>query len=139
MIFPSSPIWAFISSAAQNFVFGNISDKRSSQILLAHNLPKETVTAIMMLYKNTKVTVRSSDGNTDVFNILQGSTQAPYMLINLPILRSTNVNKTNKSSFTMEKGKKRNTSSKNYYWCRLYRWSSSSCKYTSITCKSDLL
>ena len=33
------------------------------QILLAYGLPKETVAAIMMLYKNTKVEVRSSDGD----------------------------------------------------------------------------
>ena len=39
----------------------------------------------MMLYKNTKVKVRSSDGNTDNFDIvagvLQEDTLAPYLLI----------------------------------------------------------
>ena len=33
------------------------------QILLPYGLPKETVAAIMMLYKNMKVKVRSPDGN----------------------------------------------------------------------------
>ena len=39
----------------------------------------------MMLYKNTKVKVRSQDGDTDYFNIvagmLQGDTLAPYLFI----------------------------------------------------------
>ena len=39
----------------------------------------------MMLYKNTKVKVRSPDGDTDYFNIvasvLQGDTLAPYLFI----------------------------------------------------------
>ena len=55
------------------------------QELLAYGLPKETVAAIMMLYKNTKVKVRSSDGDTDYFDIvagvLQGDTLAPYLFI----------------------------------------------------------
>ena len=55
------------------------------QILLAYSLPKETIAAIMMLYKNTKVNVRSLDGDTDYFNIvvgeLQGDTLAPYLFI----------------------------------------------------------
>ena len=40
------------------------------QILLANDIPKETVAAIMMLYKNTKVKVGSPDENTDFCNIL---------------------------------------------------------------------
>ena len=39
----------------------------------------------MMLYKNTKVKVRSSDGDTDFFDmvagVLQGDTLAPYLFI----------------------------------------------------------
>ena len=39
----------------------------------------------MMLYKNTKVNVHSSDGDTDYFDIvagvLQGDTLAPYLFI----------------------------------------------------------
>ena len=42
------------------------------QILLAYGLPKETVAAIMILYKNTKVKVRSPDGDTDYFEIVAG-------------------------------------------------------------------
>ena len=53
------------------------------QILLAYSLPEETVAVIMMLYKNTKVKVRSPDADTDYFDIvvgvLQGDTVAPYL------------------------------------------------------------
>ena len=55
------------------------------QMLLAYGLPKETVAATMMLYKNTKVKVRSSDGDIDYFDIvagvLQRDTLGPYLLI----------------------------------------------------------
>ena len=55
------------------------------QFLLAYSLPKETVAAIMMLYRNTKVKVHSPDGDTEYFNIvasvLQGDTLAPYLFI----------------------------------------------------------
>ena len=36
---------------------------KMEQILLAYGLPKETITAIMMLYENTKVKVCSLDGD----------------------------------------------------------------------------
>ena len=55
------------------------------QILLASGLPKETVAAMMMLHRNNKVKVRSSDGDTDYFDIvadvLQGDTLVPYLFI----------------------------------------------------------
>ena len=53
-------------------------------ILLTYGFPKETVTAIMMLYKNTKLMVHSPIGDTEFFNIvsgvLQGDTLVPYSL-----------------------------------------------------------
>ena len=56
------------------------------QILLAYGLRKETVAAITILYRNTKVKVRSPDGDTEYFDIvaevLQGDTLAPYLFIN---------------------------------------------------------
>ncbi len=45
------------------------------QILLANGLPKETVAAIMILYRNTKVKVRSLDGDIDYFDIVAGVLQ----------------------------------------------------------------
>ena len=55
------------------------------QILLAYSLPKETVAAITILYRNTKVKVHSPDGDTEYFDIvagvLQRDTLAPYLFI----------------------------------------------------------
>ena len=55
------------------------------QILLAYGLPKETVAAITILYGNTKVKVRSPDGDTEYFDIvagvLQRDTLTPYHFI----------------------------------------------------------
>ena len=65
--------------------FDSIHRGKMEQILLADGLPKETVAAIMMLYKNTKVKVRSPDGDMDYFDIvagvLQGNTLVPYLFI----------------------------------------------------------
>ena len=48
---------------------------KMEQILLGYGLPKETVAAIMMLYKNTKVEVRSPDGDADYFDMAAGLLQ----------------------------------------------------------------
>ena len=65
--------------------FNSIYRGKMEQILLAYGLPKETVVAIRILYKNTKVKVRSLDGDTEYFDIvpgvLQGDTLAPYLFI----------------------------------------------------------
>ena len=54
-------------------------------IFLAYDLPKETVIAIMMLFKNKNVKVRSPDGYTDYFDIaagvLQGNSLTTYLFI----------------------------------------------------------
>ena len=54
-------------------------------ILLAYGLPKETVAVITILYRNKKVKVCSSDGDTEYFDIvagvLQEDTLAPYLFI----------------------------------------------------------
>ena len=55
------------------------------QILFPYGLPEGTVAAIMMIYRNTKVKLRSPDGDTDYFDIvagvLQGDILAPYLFI----------------------------------------------------------
>ena len=65
--------------------FDSIHRGKMEQILLPYGLPKEIIAAIMMLYRNTKVKVRSPDGDTDYFDIvagvLQGDTLAPYLFI----------------------------------------------------------
>ena len=72
--------------------FDSIHRGKMEQILLAYSLPKETIAAIMMLFRNTKVKVRSPDGDTDYFNIvagvLQGDTLAPIPLYHLSRLRA---------------------------------------------------
>ena len=54
------------------------------KILFPYGLPKETVAAIMLLYKNTIVCI-SPDGDTDYFGIVagvpQGDTLSPYLFI----------------------------------------------------------
>ena len=71
--------------------FDSIHRGKMEQILLASDQPKETVAAIMMLYRNTKVKVPSPDGDTDYFDIVadvqQGDTLAPYLSI-ICILRA---------------------------------------------------
>ena len=65
--------------------FDSIHRRKMEQSLLAYGLPKETVAVIRILYKNTKVKVRSPDGDTEYFDIvagvLQGDTLAPYLFI----------------------------------------------------------
>ena len=48
---------------------------RIEQILLAYGLPKEIVAAITILYRNTKLKVRSPDGDTEYFDIVTGVLQ----------------------------------------------------------------
>ena len=45
---------------------------KMEQILLAYGRPKETVAAITILYRNTKVKVRPPDGDTEYFDIVAG-------------------------------------------------------------------
>ena len=65
--------------------FDSIHRGKMEEIILAYGLPKETVAAIMILYRNTKVKVGSPDGDTDYFDIvagvLQGDTLTPYLFI----------------------------------------------------------
>ena len=65
--------------------FDSIHRGKMELTLLAYGLPKETVAAIMILYKNTKVKVRLPDWDTEyidiVAGVLQGDTLAPYLFI----------------------------------------------------------
>ena len=53
--------------------FDSIHRGKMEQILLAYGIPKETVAAITILYRNTKVKVRSPDGDMEYFDIVAGS------------------------------------------------------------------
>ena len=82
------------------------------QILLAYGIPKETVAAITILYRNTKVKVRSTDGDTEYFDIvagvLQGDTLAPYLfIICLDYVRRTSIDKIKENGFELTKKRSR--------------------------------
>ena len=82
------------------------------QFLLAYGLPEETVVGIMMLYRNTKVKVRSPDGDTDYFDIvasvLQGDTLAPYLfIICLDYVLGTSVDKIKENALKLTKERSR--------------------------------
>ena len=88
--------------------FDSIHRGKMEQILLTYSIPKETVAAITILYRNTKVKVRSPDGNTDYFDIvagvLQGGTLAPYLfIICLDYVHRTSIDKIKENSFELTK------------------------------------
>ena len=90
--------------------FDSIHRGKMEQILIAYGLPKETVAAITIIYKNTKVKVRSPDGNIEYFDIvagvLQGDTLAPYLfIICLDYVLRTSIDKIPENGF--ERTKKR--------------------------------
>ena len=82
------------------------------QLLLAYGLPKETVAAITIPFRNTKVKVRSLDGDTEYFDIvagvLQGDTLAPYLfIICLDKELRTSIDKIRENGFELTKKKSR--------------------------------
>ena len=68
--------------------FDSIHRGKMEQILLAYSIPKETVAAITILYRNTKVKVRSPDGDTEYFDIVAGVLQRDTLLDHLSRLRT---------------------------------------------------
>ena len=92
--------------------FDSIHKEKMERISHAYSLPKETIVAIMMLFRNTKVKVRSSDGETVYFNIvagvLQGDTLAPYrFIICLDYVLRTSIHKVKENCFKLTKGRSR--------------------------------
>ena len=82
------------------------------QILLAYGLPKETVATITILYRNTKVKVRSPDGDTEYFDIVAGMPQgdklAPYLfIICLDYVLRTSIDKIRENGFELTKKRSR--------------------------------
>ena len=86
--------------------FDSIHRGKMEQILLAYDLPKETVAAITILYRNTKLKVRSPDGDKEHFDIvagvLQGDMLAPYLICLDYVLR-TSIDKIKENSFELTK------------------------------------
>ena len=70
--------------------------------------PKENFAAILILYKNTTVNVRSADGDIDFYDIVvgvpQGDMLAPYMVITcLDYVLQTSIDLQKENSFTLGK------------------------------------
>ena len=92
--------------------FDSVHRGKMEKILLAYGLPEETVAAITILYKNTKVKVRSPDGDTEYFDIvagvLQGDTLAPYHFIScLDYVLRTLIDKIRENSFELTEKRSR--------------------------------
>ena len=92
--------------------FDSIHRGKMEQILLAYSIPKETVAAIMILYRNTKVKVWSPDGDTEYFDIvagvLQGDTLALYLfIICLDYVLRTSIDKIRENGFELTKKRSR--------------------------------
>ena len=112
--------------------FHSIHKGKMEQIILSYGLPKETVAAIMMLYRNTKVKVRSPDGDTDYFGIVagvqRGDVLASYLFIICRdyVLRMS-IDKIKDNSFKLTK--KQKIPCVYNHGCRLWQWHSASDKY----------
>ena len=92
--------------------FDSIHRGKMKQIQLAYDLPKETVAAITILYKNTKVKVLSPDGDTEYFDIVvgvqQGDRLAPYLfIICLDFVLKTSIHKIRENGFELTKKRSR--------------------------------
>ena len=92
--------------------FDSIHRGKMEQILLAYGIPKETVAAITILYRNTKVKLQSPDGDTEYFDIvagvLQGDTLAPYLfIICLDYVLRTSIDKIRENGFELTKKRSR--------------------------------
>ena len=90
--------------------FDSIHRGKMEQILLAYCIPKATVAAITILYRNTNV--RSPDGDTEYFDIvagvLQGDTLAPYLfIICLDYVLRTSIDKIRENGFELTKKRSR--------------------------------
>ena len=82
------------------------------QIMSAYDLLKETVTAVMMLYKNVKAMVHSPNRDTDLFNVVSGilqiDTLAPYMfIISFDYGLWTLIDRIKENCFTLKKTRSR--------------------------------
>ena len=87
--------------------FDSIHRGKMEQILLAYGLPKETVVAKTILYRNTKVKVRSPDGDI-VAGVGQGERLAPYLfIICVDYMLRTSIDKIRVNGFALTKKRSR--------------------------------
>ena len=93
-------------------VFYSVHRGKTEQIFLAYGLPKETVAAIIMRHKNTKVKVCSTVGNTEFFDIIAGVLRRDTLPLYLFIICLYNVLQTlidilKENGFILAKAKSR--------------------------------
>ena len=88
--------------------FDSIQRGKMEQMLLAYGLPKETVAAITILYWNTKVKVRSPDGDTEYFDIVH----AYLFIICLDYVLRTLIDKIKENYFELTKKRSRRSQAK---------------------------
>ena len=103
-------VWATILFVDFTKVFDSIHRGKMEQIIPAYGLPKETIAAIMILYRNTKVKVRCPDGDhfDIVAGILQGDKLAPYLfIICLDYVLRTLIDKIKENGFELTKKRSR--------------------------------
>ena len=102
--------------------FDSIHKRKMELFLLAYGLFKETVTTIIMFYKNMKVMVSSPDGDTnffDVVGVFQGETLALYIfIICLNYIRGISIDLMKENIITL-KDKKQTIFCRNPDRCRL--------------------
>ena len=101
------------------------------QILLTYGLPNETVAAIMMLYKNTKVP--SLDGDKVYFDIVSGVLQRDTLttyifIIYLVYVFRKSIDNMKDNVFKQTKERSRRYPPTNNYAKRQQRWQSASAK-----------
>ena len=92
--------------------FDSANQGKMTEIKKSYGILEETITATMMLYKNTKAMVRSPAGDTDFFEVLSGLllgyTLAPFFFILLPdYVLQTSADPLNEISFTLKKARRR--------------------------------
>ena len=92
-------------------VFDSIHRGKMEQILLAYDLPKETVITMIMLYKNMKAMIHSLDADTNFFEVvagfLFGDTSALYLfIICLDYVIRTSMNLIKENGFTLKKARR---------------------------------
>ena len=89
--------------------FDFIRRERMEQILQAYDLPKKTVIAIMILYRNTSRGTLTEGKHGFLRHFCWSSTRryiSTLSVYNLPRLRTLNVDRSNKKWLYTEKGKK---------------------------------
>ena len=87
--------------------FDSIHREKVEPIILAYGLPKETVAAIMMLYRNTKVKVCSLDGDTDYFDIVADTLALYLFIICLDYVLRTSIDRMKENVFKLTKERSR--------------------------------